>query len=254
MIRVMRPVPVERLKLLVFDLDGTLIDSAQDLCNSVNATLGKFGRPALSDEIIATYIGNGALTLVRRAFATDDGKEPTEDFLAEAYKYFLDYYREHKLDYTYAYEGVLEALDALHKVHAEIDLTLRTDTPKRADAPQRAMAVLTNKPVRPARAICEALGLAPYFLNIYGGNSFASKKPDPEGLLALMKEAGAKPEETVMIGDSQVDVLTARNAGAWSIGCTFGLAPGSLEVIPPDVLVDSPADWTAALSPAKIDL
>ena len=70
----------------------------------------------------------------------------------------------------------------------------------------------------------------------------------------VMGEAGALPEETVMIGDSKVVVQTARNAGAWSIGCTFGLAPGSLEVIPPDVLVDSPADWTAALSPAKIDL
>ena len=116
------------------------------------------------------------------------------------------------------------------------------------------MAVLTNKPVRPAQAICEALGLAPYFLNIYGGNSFATKKPDPEGLLTLMKEADAKPEETVMIGDSQVDVQTARNAGAWCIGCTFGLSPGTLEVIPPDILVDSPVDWTAALSPAKIDL
>jgi len=228
--------------LLVFDLDGTLIDSAQDLCNSVNATLANFGRPPLPDEIIAGYIGNGALTLVRRAFTTDDGVEIGEDLLATAYKFFLDYYREHKLDYTYAYEGVLEALDALHKVHDQLD------------APPRAMAVLTNKPVRPAQAICEALGLAPYFLNIYGGNSFNSKKPDPEGLLALMKEAGAQPDETVMIGDSQVDVLTARNAGAWCIGCTFGLAPGSLEVIPPDVLVDSPVDWTAALSPAKIDL
>jgi phosphoglycolate phosphatase len=242
MIRVLRPVPVDSLKLLVFDLDGTLIDSAQDLCNSVNATLEQFGRPHLSDEIIASYIGNGALTLVRRAFAMDDGAEPSEQFLADAYKFFLDYYREHKLDYTYAYEGVLEALDALHKVH---------DQP---DAPPRAMAVLTNKPVRPARAICEALGLAPYFLNIYGGNSFNTKKPDPEGLLVLMKEAGAKPEETVMIGDSQVDVQTARNGGAWSIGCTFGLAPGSLEIIPPDILVDSPADWTAALSPEKIEI
>ena len=96
--------------------------------------------------------------------------------------------------------------------------------------------------------------MAPYFLNIYGGNSFATKKPDPEGLLALMREADAKPEETVMIGDSEVDVQTAGNAGAWCIGCTFGLAPGSLEAIPPDILVDSPADWTAALSPAKIDL
>ena len=242
MIRVLRPVPVERLKLLVFDLDGTLIDSAQDLCNSVNATLENFGRPHLSDEIIAGYIGNGALMLVRRAFATDDGKEPGEELLAESYKFFLDYYREHKLDYTYAYDGVLEALDALHKVHDQLDV------------PARAMAVLTNKPVRPAQAICEALGLAPYFLRIYGGNSFSTKKPDPEGLLALMKDAGATPEQTVMIGDSQVDVLTARNAGAWCIGCTFGLAPGSLEAIPPDVLVDSPADWTAALSPAKINL
>ena len=248
MIRVLRPVPVDRLKLLVFDLDGTLIDSAQDLCNSVNATLEKFGRPHLSDEVIATYIGNGALMLIRRSFAADDGREPGEELLTEAYRYFLDYYREHKLDYTYAYEGVLEALDALHKVHDQLDV------PQRTDSPRRAMAVLTNKPVRPARAICEALGLAPYFLNIYGGNSFSTKKPDPEGLLTLMKEANAKPEETAMIGDSEVDVMTARNAGAWCIGCTFGLAPGSLEAIPPDILVDSPADWTAALAPAKIDL
>jgi phosphoglycolate phosphatase len=248
MIRILRPVPVDRLKLLVFDLDGTLIDSAQDLCNSVNATLEHFNRPPLSDELIAKYIGNGALMLVRRAFAAEDGVEPGEELLAAAYKYFLDYYREHKLDYTYAYEGVLEALDALHKVHDQLD------TPAQANTPPRAMAVLTNKPVRPAQAICEALGLAPYFLNIYGGNSFATKKPDPEGLLTLMKEADAKPEETVMIGDSQVDVQTARNAGAWCIGCTFGLAPGSLEAIPPDILVDSPVDWTAALAPAKIDL
>ncbi len=241
MVRVFRPIPVESLKLLVFDLDGTLIDSAQDLCNSVNATLAHFGRPHLSDEIIASYIGNGALMLVRRAFTADDGIEPDEDFLSRSYAFFLDYYREHKLDYTYAYDGVLEALAALRTVH---------DQP---DTPARSMAVLTNKPVRPARAICEALGLAPYFLNIYGGNSFSTKKPDPEGLLALMQEANARPDQTIMIGDSQVDVQTARNAGAWSIGCTFGLAPGSLDILPPDVLVDSPADWTAALHPAKIN-
>ncbi len=114
------------------------------------------------------------------------------------------------------------------------------------------MAVLTNKPVRPARAICEALGLAPHFFSIYGGNSFKTKKPDPEGLRIVMDEAGVRPEQTVMIGDSDVDVQTARNAGAWSIGCTFGLAPHTLDSAPPDVLVDEPADWTLALSPAKI--
>ena len=239
MIRILHPIPIEQLKLLVFDLDGTLIDSAQDLCNSVNATLVQFGREPLPDEAIASFIGNGAMMLVRRAFAAAGGLVAGEDLPVEAYPWFLDYYREHKLDYTYAYEGVLEALAALRELH---------DAP---GGPGRAMAVLTNKPVRPAREICAALGLAPYFLSIYGGNSFATKKPNPEGLLALMREAGAKPEETVMIGDSQVDVETARNAGAWCIGCTFGLAPGSLAANPPDVIVDSPADWTAALSQAN---
>jgi phosphoglycolate phosphatase len=92
--------------------------------------------------------------------------------------------------------------------------------------------------------------LADYFLHIYGGNSFPVKKPDPFGLRSLMEETGARPEETVMIGDSQVDVETARNAGAWSVGCTFGFGPQTLVATPPDVLVDSAAEWTQALSPA----
>src|SRR5580658_2441315 len=237
MLRILRPIPVESLKLLVFDLDGTLIDSAQDLCNSVNATLRHCGLKALPDKQIAAFIGDGALMLVRRALAAENGTAVDESFLAQAYDFFLDYYREHKLDFTYAYAGVLEALKAVSEIPGG----------------KRAMAVLTNKPVRPARAICEALELAPFFMSIYGGNSFKTKKPDPEGLFALMAEAGARPEETVMIGDSDVDVHTARNAGAWSIGCTFGLAPQTLEVTRPDVSVDEPADWTAALTPAKID-
>jgi phosphoglycolate phosphatase len=242
MLHILRPLPIASLKLLVFDLDGTLIDSAQDLCNSVNATLAQFGREPLLDETVASFIGNGAMMLVRRAFAAD-GAADDEGLLAQAYTFFLDYYREHKLDYTYAYEGVLEALAAIKQLH---------ELPSGQDANKSiAMAVLTNKPVRPARDICAALGLAPYFLSIYGGNSFPTKKPNPEGLLALMSEAGAKPEETVMIGDSQVDVETARNAGAWSVGCTFGLAPDSLAAHPPDVIVDSPAEWSAALSPVK---
>jgi phosphoglycolate phosphatase len=112
--------------------------------------------------------------------------------------------------------------------------------------------VLTNKPVRAARGICEGLGLAGYFLHIYGGDSFPVKKPDPMGMRSLMEETGARPDETVMIGDSKVDVETARNAGVWCVGCTFGLAPESLAANPPDVLVDSAAEWVAALSPPYI--
>lgn len=235
MVRVLRPIPHESVKLLVFDLDGTLIDSARDLCNSVNATLREFNCEPLPDAQVASYIGDGAIMLVRRALFGPHTTEVDEAFLARAYAYFLDYYREHKLDYTYAYAGVLESLKAL-----------RTGP----DGRLRSMSVLTNKPVRPAQAICDALGLSPFFVHVYGGNSFSEKKPDPMGLQALMSEAGARPDETVLIGDSEVDVATARNAGAWVVGCTFGLSPLSLVANPPDVLVDSPVDWMEALDPA----
>jgi phosphoglycolate phosphatase len=242
MIRVLRPIPVERLKLLVFDLDGTLIDSAQDLCNSVNAALNEVGCSSLPDPLIASFVGNGAPMLMRRSLALVTGNPSpetvNEEQLARAYQFFLQYYREHKLDFTYAYEGVLDALKALHELH---------DAPS---GPSRVMAVLTNKPVRPARGICEGLGLAGYFLHIYGGDSFPVKKPDPIGLRSLMEETGSAPEETVMIGDSQVDVETARNAGAWSLGCAFGFGPQNLMNTPPDILVDSAAEWTQALQPA----
>ena len=110
------------------------------------------------------------------------------------------------------------------------------------------MAVLSNKPVHPSRAILEALGLSKFFFRIYGGNSFHTKKPDPMGALELAKEAGARSEAAVVIGDSHNDVLTARNAGMWSLGVTYGFSPQSLEMTPPDVLVDSPEEIAKALS------
>lgn len=224
MLKIYRPLPAGALRLLVFDLDGTLIDSGADLCASINAMLRNFGRPELSQDVISTYIGDGAARLVSRALGEPD--DPV--FLDSALTYFLDYYREHKLDQTYVYPGVFASLDSL------------------SDA-QRSMAVLTNKPIGPSLAICEALGLSPYFFRVYGGNSFPSKKPDPEGLLALMQEAGATAQETLMVGDSDVDILTARNAGVWSIGCSYGLSPHTLAAAAPDCLVDSPADWPLAL-------
>jgi len=216
MIRVLHPIPVAQLKLLVFDLDGTLIDSAQDLCNSVNASLQEFGLGPLPDPTVAGFVGNGAPMLMRRALALAKAiaiEQIDEALFKDAYAFFLQYYREHKLDCTYAYEGVQSALKALHELHTD------------SGSPARTMAVLTNKPVRPAQGICEGLGLAGYFLHIYGGDSFTVKKPDPLGLRSLMDETGAAPQETVMVGDSKVDVQTARNAGAWCLGCAFGFGP-----------------------------
>ena len=228
MVKIYRPIPSGSLRLLVFDLDGTLIDSGADLCASVNAMLREFGRPELPQDVISTYIGDGAARLVSRSL----GGPEDPAFLDSALTYFLAYYREHKLDHTYVYPGVFASLNSLR---------LEAET-------QRSMAVLTNKPIGPSLAICEALGLSPYFFRIYGGNSFSTKKPDPEGLLALMKEAGATAQETLMVGDSDVDIMTARNAGVWSIGCSYGLSPHTLETSSPDCLVDSPADWPLALT------
>jgi len=227
-------IPVESLRLLVFDLDGTLIDSRKDLANSVNAMLTHIGRKQLPEDVIASYIGDGAGMLVRRALG-----DPTDESLVDsALAYFLDYYREHKLDFTHVYPGVMGSLESLHQG---------------IDGRQRQMAVLTNKPIGPSQAICDALGLSPYFFRIYGGNSFSTKKPDPQGLNALMSEACADPFETVLIGDSDVDILTARSAGAWALGCRFGLAPHTLDAAEPDCMVDSAFDWTEALDAAKIE-
>lgn len=235
MVRVLRAIPGDAIRLIVFDLDGTLIDSARDLCNSVNAALEHMGRPRLDDHIIASFVGNGAPMLMRRSLAVENGVSPDEvhdEELATAYRLLSAHYREHLLDNTTAYPGVLEALAGLRAGR---------------DGRERRMAVLTNKPVRPARAICEGLGMGGFFFQVYGGDSFALKKPDPLGLCTLMTEAGATPDETLMIGDSKVDVQTARNAGAWVLGCQFGFGPQNLMETPPDVVVDEAGEWVSAL-------
>jgi len=228
MIRKNRPIPGHTARLLIFDLDGTLIDSRQDLANSVNAMLRHFHRPELPADVIASYIGNGAPMLVRRSLGDPDD----ENFVQDALLYFMAWYREHKLDHTYVYEGIKESLDAIR--------ASRNGRPVK-------MAVLSNKPVGPSRAIVEALGLGEYFFQVYGGNSFHTKKPDPAGVEALREEAEAQPEETVLICDSDVDVITARNAGIFSLGVTYGLAPHTLEDAPPDVLVDKPQELATVL-------
>ena len=211
------------IRLLIFDLDGTLIDSRLDLVHSVNAMLRHMQRPELPEALIATYVGEGAPMLVRRAL----GDPSDQHLLKQSLDYFLAYYREHKLDHTRVYAGIPEALAAIR--HSQ-------------NVAERRMAVLSNKPVNPSRAIVEALELGQFFFQVYGGNSFPTKKPDPEGVRTLLKEGKAQPEETLMVGDSSIDVITGRNAGLYTCGVTYGFAPHTLCEAPPDVVVDTPQE------------
>jgi phosphoglycolate phosphatase len=225
MIQTCRAFDPNLIKLVIFDLDGTLIDSRLDLVHSVNAALRHIGRPELPDDVIASYVGDGAPILIQRALG---GEAVDEAIVRRGLQFFLSYYREHKLDPTTVYAGVKEALAAI-----------RRTAQGTSNGKPRSMAVLSNKPVIPSRAIVEALGLGP-FTQIYGGNSFTTKKPDPEGALKLLEENDVGPEETAIIGDSHVDVETGLNAGLWTVGVSYGFAPHSLRERPPDVLVDSP--------------
>jgi phosphoglycolate phosphatase len=213
--------------LLIFDLDGTLVDSKQDLVDAVNATRAWMDRGPLPVDQISSYVGNGAPMLVKRALP-DAGEEE----LGPALGYFLDYYREHMLDSTRPFPGVREALDALHAV----------------DVP---MAVLTNKPVRFSIHLLEGLGLDMHFFRVYGGNSFAEKKPHPLGVNLLIAEAGADRERTVMVGDSAVDVLTARNAGVRACGVTWGFQPETFAQAAPDVLIEDARELVRIVAAEK---
>ncbi len=200
--------------LLIFDLDGTLIDSKRDLADSVNATRSWAGEPPLPLEVVSSYVGDGAPTLIRRVFPG-----ASEEDLARALRYFLDYYREHMLDATTLYPGVREGLDQLHD----------------AGIP---LAVLTNKPVRFSVQLVEGLGLELHFFRIYGGNSFEEKKPHPRGIDALVAESSAARDRTVMVGDSATDIRTARNACVQACGVTWGFQPETFADAPPDFTID----------------
>jgi phosphoglycolate phosphatase len=217
--------------LLIFDLDGTLIDSRLDLANAVNATRRHMGMATLDNERVYSYVGNGAAVLIRRAL----GDQATEAEVQEALEYFLEYYREHDLDFTTLYPGVHESLDRL------------------AGA-QKKMAVLTNKPVRVSQAIVQGLGVAHHFFRVYGGNSFEFKKPSSVGIEVLMEQAEVSRERTLMVGDSSVDVETARNARIACCGVTYGFQPESLDITPPDIKVDSMeqmVDWVLGTGARK---
>jgi phosphoglycolate phosphatase len=211
------------VRALIFDLDGTLIDSKRDLVHSVNVMLREMGRAELREETISAYIGQGAPQLVGRAL----GEGAAEEEHKRALQFFLSYYEEHKMDTTRAYPGVAEALEEL------------------AELP---MAILTNKPARISVRILGELGLKRYFRAIYGGNSFETKKPDPLGANTILREFGAAPQEALLIGDSEVDVQTARNAGTLAATVNYGFGVHDRAAHPADIYLDRLTDLVSLLT------
>ncbi len=205
--------------LIIFDLDGTLIDSSTDLAISTNATRREFGLAPLNSALISSYVGNGAEMLVRRAM----GPGTPEAQIQEAHRFFLQYYREHALENTKPYPGICELITRLAD---------------RGDS----QAILTNKPERISFDIVRALHLERFFLRVYGGNSLPAKKPDPIGILTLGQDAGVALANILMVGDSAVDVQTARNAGVRSCGVAWGFQPKGFKADPPDYLIQEPTD------------
>src|SRR6202795_602011 len=210
------------VRVLIFDLDGTLIDSKLDLAHAINAMLEHMGRAPLAHDTVYSFVGNGAPVLVRRAL----GEGVTDQEADEGLVYFLSYYRAHMLDNTAAYPGVREGLELLKN---------------------NPLAVLTNKPVNFSRAILDGLGLSRYFRFVYGGNSFEKKKPDPMGVEILLRDLAAAPTEAMLVGDSEVDVRTARNARIWACGVSYGLGTAGLRAHPPDIMLDSLTELSAYL-------
>jgi phosphoglycolate phosphatase len=205
--------------LIIFDLDGTLIDSSKDLAIAMNATRLHVGMEPLDPNLIFSYVGNGVAMLVRRAL----GPEAPEELVQQAVIFFLKFYRVHAVEHTQLYPDIRELLEELSRSGHKL-------------------AILTNKPARISFDILDALKLASHFVRVFGGDSLTAKKPDPLGITTLLTETGFSAQNALMVGDSGVDVQTARNAGVRSCGVTWGFQPESLQSDPPDILLNAPLE------------
>lgn len=214
--------------LIVFDLDGTLVDSKRDLAESTNEMLASYGAAPLPLDQVAGLVGEGARLLVRRALAAAglDADEPA------ALDRFLEIYDRRLLNHTRPYDGVPELVRGL--------------------AGQARLAVLTNKPEAPSRRLLEAFDLAPHFASVIGGDSGVPRKPDPAGLLRLINEAGAGADATVFIGDSMIDVETARNAGVRICVALYGFGRlrGELSLSGDELVANTPAEIAPLMASA----
>jgi phosphoglycolate phosphatase len=209
------------VRLIVFDLDGTLVDSKRDLANAANALIVELGGPPLSEDAIAAMVGEGAGLLVTRALRAAGLNPAHPGALAR----FLELYNERLLEFTVPYPGTTERLQAL--------------------SARSRLAVLTNKPQAATERILDGLGLRTFFTDVIGGDTKFGRKPLPDGLLHLIATSGATPDTTVLVGDSPIDLATARNAGTHICLVTYGFG---FRFAPPDFR----GDELFAATPAEI--
>jgi len=207
-----------RISHVIFDLDGTLIDSKDDLACAVNVALRSLSLEAKNPADLYGYIGSGARVLVEKALGPENSR-----LLEEAVDLFLDYYRRHLLDRTRPYPGVMELLAELSRKGLRVTL-------------------LTNKPADLTEKIIEGLGLRRTFSAVVAGDTLPMKKPDPSGALHLCRVVGAQAHQSIVVGDSAIDVETAKAAGAKSCGVTWGFGGAKVAQARPDYLIHAPSE------------
>lgn len=219
-----------RAAAFIFDLDGTLVDSGQDIATSANFTRVHFGLPDLSPETVRSYVGDGVANLLSRTLGHDphtgltgpQGLPVTPGRHAEAMTVFAEHYGRHLLDTTKLYPGVLEMLARFR---------------------QFPLFVATNKPQKFAEQILEGVHVGSAFIKIVGGDVPAHRKPHPEHLAVTVAGYDFDPASEVMVGDSPNDVNAGRAFGAMTVGCTFGLVPpATIKAAKPDLIMDKFSD------------
>jgi len=212
-----------RFDHVAFDLDGTLIDSRADLAASVNHVLRTMGIRELAPQTLYGYVGEGARVLVERALGPDRRAR-----VDEGVALFMDYYGAHLLDATVPYPGLVDVLDA-------------------AAARGVALSVLTNKPFGLTLSILDGLGLTPRLIGVIGGDSLPVRKPDPAGLDALRALSKTSRERTLLVGDSSIDLATARAGDVAFCGVAWGLSPEALVAAGPERIVHDAAELLAVI-------
>jgi phosphoglycolate phosphatase len=207
------------IRALLFDLDGTLVDSRADIAAAANAAIAPLGLAPRPMEEVMPHVGRGAAYLMTALMGSDDPAHPQ---VQEAVQRFIAFYSKHLTEHTRVYPGIPEVLEHFH------------DIPR---------LVVSNKPEELARGVIQALGLADHFAAVYGGDSCPRKKPDPTPIFEAVRPLEASLEEVVMIGDSRIDVEAGRNAGTITCGVLYGLGSRlELEQAAPDVLISHPIE------------